>query len=65
MVRIVTKGSLEDKLETYLITEYDDKLNAHFSLKSNAPQEIKDFFPKWLKEYTKPRSELENNIKIE
>lgn len=65
MVKIVTKGSLEDKLENYLITEYDEKLNAHFSLKDNAPQEIKDFFLKWLKEYTKPRKELEKNIKIE
>lgn len=62
MVRIVTKGSLEDKLNEYLIVDNNVDFEHRFSLKENVPQEIKDFFPKWLKEYTKPRSELEKKI---
>lgn len=65
MVRIVIKGSLEDKLDEYLIVNNEVDFEHKFSLKDNAPQEIKDFFPKWLKEYTKPRSEWEKDIKIE
>lgn len=65
MVRIVIKGSLEDKLDEYLIVNNEVDFEHKFSLKDNAPQEIKDFFPKWLKEYTKPRSEWEKDIKTE
>lgn len=49
MVRIIKKGSIDEKLHKYLIIGNDKDYNPVFSLKDDAPEDVKEYFPIWDK----------------
>ena len=63
MVRFVIKDSLEDRLYKYLIVKHDKELHVTYELSKDAPKEIKEYYPVWLKEQESLKDL--KNIKVE
>ena len=51
MIRLVQKGTLEDRLYEYLGQTIDKDLRPYFYLKKNAPLDLVNYFPLWYKEH--------------
>ena len=47
--RCLNERKLEEKLFVYLDTEFNSEGDFVHHLKDNAPDDVKEYYPKWLK----------------